>query len=217
MTDRPVRVRIAPSPTGDPHVGTAYIALFNYAFARKHGGQFILRIEDTDRTRSTRETASRQILRRAALARPHLGRGPRRRRPARPVPAERARSSIYARARRDPASRRARLPLLLHRRSASTSCASSSRRRRQHPGYDRHCRELGPRRQRARAAGTASRTSSAWRCPTTGKTAFARPAARRGRVRQRRDRRPGAAQVGRLPDLPPRQRRRRSPDGDHAT
>jgi glutamyl-tRNA synthetase len=51
-----VRVRIAPSPTGDPHVGTAYIALFNYCFARKHGGQFILRIEDTDRTRSTPES-----------------------------------------------------------------------------------------------------------------------------------------------------------------
>jgi len=51
-----VRVRIAPSPTGDPHVGTAYIALFNYAFARKNGGQFILRIEDTDRTRSTKES-----------------------------------------------------------------------------------------------------------------------------------------------------------------
>ncbi len=51
---RPVRVRIAPSPTGDPHVGTAYIALFNYVFARKHAGKFILRIEDTDQTRSTR-------------------------------------------------------------------------------------------------------------------------------------------------------------------
>src|SRR5260221_910013 len=50
---RPVKVRIAPSPTGDPHVGTAYIALFNYAFAKKHAGKFILRIEDTDRTRST--------------------------------------------------------------------------------------------------------------------------------------------------------------------
>lgn len=49
---RPVRVRIAPSPTGDPHVGTAYIALFNYVFARKHGGKFVLRIEDTDRARS---------------------------------------------------------------------------------------------------------------------------------------------------------------------
>ncbi|WP_432824630.1 glutamate--tRNA ligase [Dactylosporangium sp. CA-092794] len=50
-TEREVRTRIAPSPTGDPHVGTAYAALFNLAFARRHGGQFILRIEDTDRTR----------------------------------------------------------------------------------------------------------------------------------------------------------------------
>ncbi|MEY8205296.1 MAG: glutamate--tRNA ligase [Bermanella sp.] len=47
-----VRTRIAPSPTGDPHVGTAFIALFNLAFARQHGGQFILRIEDTDQVRS---------------------------------------------------------------------------------------------------------------------------------------------------------------------
>ncbi len=48
-----VRTRIAPSPTGDPHVGTAYIALFNYCFAKQHGGEFILRIEDTDQARST--------------------------------------------------------------------------------------------------------------------------------------------------------------------
>jgi len=48
-----VRVRIAPSPTGDPHVGTAYIALFNRCFARQQGGKFVLRIEDTDRARST--------------------------------------------------------------------------------------------------------------------------------------------------------------------
>ena len=51
-----VRTRIAPSPTGDPHVGTAYVALFNLCFARQHGGEFILRIEDTDRTRSTPES-----------------------------------------------------------------------------------------------------------------------------------------------------------------
>jgi len=50
-----VRVRIAPSPTGEPHVGTAYIALFNYLFAKKNNGTFILRIEDTDATRSTPE------------------------------------------------------------------------------------------------------------------------------------------------------------------
>lgn len=50
-----VRVRIAPSPTGDPHVGTAYIALFNLIFARHFGGKFLLRIEDTDQTRSRPE------------------------------------------------------------------------------------------------------------------------------------------------------------------
>lgn len=46
-----VATRIAPSPTGDPHVGTAYIGLFNYAFARSRGGRFIFRLEDTDRQR----------------------------------------------------------------------------------------------------------------------------------------------------------------------
>lgn len=46
-----VRVRIAPSPTGYPHIGTVYQALFNYAFAKRYRGQFIVRIEDTDRER----------------------------------------------------------------------------------------------------------------------------------------------------------------------
>ena len=47
----PVRLRVAPSPTGDPHVGTAYMSLFNLAFVRQQGGQFVLRVEDTDRAR----------------------------------------------------------------------------------------------------------------------------------------------------------------------
>ncbi|WP_027128490.1 glutamate--tRNA ligase [Fusobacterium perfoetens] len=51
--ERRIRTRVAPSPTGDPHVGTAYIAMFNIAFAYKHGGDFILRIEDTDQNRYT--------------------------------------------------------------------------------------------------------------------------------------------------------------------
>lgn len=51
MTTKEVRVRIAPSPTGDPHIGTAYIALFNYVFAKKSNGKFIIRIEDTDQKR----------------------------------------------------------------------------------------------------------------------------------------------------------------------
>ncbi len=61
MTNGPIRVRIAPSPTGDPHVGTAYQALFNYVFAKGQGGQFILRIEDTDRARSSSDS-ERAIL-----------------------------------------------------------------------------------------------------------------------------------------------------------
>ncbi|MBC2856435.1 MAG: glutamate--tRNA ligase [Cetobacterium sp.] len=49
--ERKVRTRVAPSPTGDPHVGTAYIAMFNIAFAHAHKGEFVLRIEDTDQNR----------------------------------------------------------------------------------------------------------------------------------------------------------------------
>ena len=50
-----IRTRIAPSPTGPAHIGTARTALFNYLFAKKNNGKFILRIEDTDRERSTDE------------------------------------------------------------------------------------------------------------------------------------------------------------------
>ena len=49
--DKPIRVRFAPSPTGLLHLGGVRTALYDYAFARKNNGKFILRIEDTDRTR----------------------------------------------------------------------------------------------------------------------------------------------------------------------
>jgi len=55
MSDRPVRVRFAPSPTGYLHIGSARTALFNWLFARKHGGTYVLRIEDTDKERNTSE------------------------------------------------------------------------------------------------------------------------------------------------------------------
>jgi glutamyl-tRNA synthetase len=55
-----VRLRVAPSPTGDPHVGTAYVSLFDLAFVRQQGGQFVLRVEDTDRARF-REDSEQQI------------------------------------------------------------------------------------------------------------------------------------------------------------
>ncbi len=51
----PVRVRFAPSPTGHLHIGGARTAIYNWAFARRHGGTFVLRIEDTDPERSTDE------------------------------------------------------------------------------------------------------------------------------------------------------------------
>lgn len=51
MTERRVRVRFAPSPTGPLHIGGVRTALYNYLFAKKHGGDFIIRIEDTDQTR----------------------------------------------------------------------------------------------------------------------------------------------------------------------
>ena len=51
MTDKRVRVRYAPSPTGGLHLGGVRTVLFNYLFAKKHGGDFILRNEDTDQTR----------------------------------------------------------------------------------------------------------------------------------------------------------------------
>ncbi|AWN24596.1 glutamate--tRNA ligase [Deinococcus irradiatisoli] len=54
-----VVTRIAPSPTGDPHVGTAYQALFNSVFARQHAGKFIVRLEDTDRNRYNPESEGR--------------------------------------------------------------------------------------------------------------------------------------------------------------
>lgn len=54
--EKEIRTRIAPSPTGDPHIGTAYQLLFDYAFARSQGGKCVLRIEDTDQARSTAES-----------------------------------------------------------------------------------------------------------------------------------------------------------------
>ena len=59
MSDRPVVTRFAPSPTGALHIGSARTALFNWLFARGRGGQFLLRIEDTDKARSTPENTQK--------------------------------------------------------------------------------------------------------------------------------------------------------------
>ena len=122
-----VRLRVAPSPTGDPHVGTAYMSLFNLAFVRQQGGRFVLRIEDTDRARF-REDSEKQVFDTLRWLGLHLGRGPRRRRPVRALPAERAPRHLHA-LRRAAARRRARPTTAGAPPSASPRCARPSRRR----------------------------------------------------------------------------------------
>ena len=70
-----MRVRFPPSPTGALHIGNARTALYNWLLARGSGGQLVLRIEDTDRERSTPENVE-LIFERLRLARDRLGRGP---------------------------------------------------------------------------------------------------------------------------------------------
>jgi len=162
-----VRVRIAPSPTGDPHVGTAYIALFNYCFARKNGGQFILRIEDTDRTRSTKESeeAILRALRWIGLSwdeGPDIGgeHGPYR---------QSERADIY----------REHAELLLARGRAYRCFCTAERlaalreeqkKEKRNLGYDGLCRALGLEESRARAAAGESHVVRL-AMPREGKTA----------------------------------------------
>lgn len=134
-----IRARIAPSPTGDPHVGTAYQALFNYAFAKKNQGQFLLRIEDTDRARSTKESeeAILESLRWLGLS---WDEGPDVGGPHAPY-RQSERLEIYRR----------HVEILVEKGHAYPCFCSRERleaMRKEHldqklfPGYDRHCREL---------------------------------------------------------------------------
>src|SRR5688500_7946873 len=206
------RTRIAPSPTGDPHVGTAYVALFNYALARRAGGQFILRIEDTDRQRShpASEAMIFEALRWLGLTwdeGPDVGgpHGPYR---------QSERTEIY----------RAQAEELL-RRGAAYLCFCSSERlealrqeprlSRATPGYDGPSRALAVEVTRRPPAGR----RSALRRPSghaPGRRHGGHRSPPRGHpVRAAADGRPGPAQERRVPDLPPGQRGGRPPDGDH--
>ncbi|MDE3076502.1 MAG: glutamate--tRNA ligase, partial [Chloroflexota bacterium] len=140
MSDAPVRLRVAPSPTGDPHVGTAWQALFDLAFVRRQGGRFVLRIEDTDRARSTpdSEEAIYHSLRWLGLnwdEGPDVG-GP---------------YGPYRQSERLPLYRRCAEQLVEQGDAYYCTCSpqrlDALRRQqmanKQPPGYDRHCRELG--------------------------------------------------------------------------
>jgi len=140
-----VRTRIAPSPTGDPHVGTAYQALFNYAFAKSRGGTFILRIEDTDQARST-QASEAAILESLEWLGLQWDEGPDVGGPHAPY-RQSERTEIY----REHAER------LLDDGHAYRCFCTKERldemRRRQgaDTGYDRHCRDIDPAESAARA------------------------------------------------------------------
>lgn len=141
MSDRPVRVRIGPSPTGEPHVGTAYIALFNLAFARKHGGKFVLRIEDTDRERSRPEWEA-QIIAGLKWLGLDWDEGPDKGGPFGPY-RQSERTQIHAQHAQN-----------LIERGGAYRCFCTKERldqlraeqkaKKLNPGYDRHCRALDP-------------------------------------------------------------------------
>ncbi len=137
----PVRVRIAPSPTGDPHVGTAYIALFNYVFAKRQGGTFVLRIEDTDQTRARGDSEQMiyDALRWVGLS---WDEGPDVGGPFAPY-RQSERASIY----KDHAAQllaggKAYRCFCTVERLAKVRIQQQAEKR--NPGYDRHCRDLDP-------------------------------------------------------------------------
>ena len=134
-----IRVRVAPSPTGDPHVGFAFTSLFNYIFARKHGGKLVFRLEDTDRNRFKANSEQRLL---ASLE--WLGltwdEGPDKGGPFAPY-RQSERLSLY----REHCDR-----LLMNGSAYRCFCSpqrleqirQEQRSRKEIPQYDRHCREL---------------------------------------------------------------------------
>jgi glutamyl-tRNA synthetase len=160
-------VRIAPSPTGDPHVGTAYIALFNYVFARQHGGAFVLRIEDTDQTRA-RADSEAQILSALRWLGLRWDEGPDVGGPHGPYH-QSARLPIY----------RHHADLLLASGKAYRCFCTAERlaelRQKQQaeklaPGYDRRCRDIEPAESAGRAASEAHTVRLA--VPASGSITF---------------------------------------------
>lgn len=139
MTQPPVRVRIAPSPTGEPHVGTAYIALFNLAFARKNGGKFVLRIEDTDQERSRPEW-EKQILAGLTWLGLEWDEGPDRGGPFGPY-RQSERQEIH-KAHAYMLVERGRAYRCFCTRERLDQVRAEQKERKQNFGYDRHCREL---------------------------------------------------------------------------
>jgi nondiscriminating glutamyl-tRNA synthetase len=149
-TEQKVKTRFAPSPTGHLHIGNARTAVMNWIFARRHGGSFLLRIEDTDRERSTRESET-SILRDLEWLGLTWDEGPDRGGPNGPY-RQSERLDLY----RD-------LLAALEKAGQAYPCYCSpeelEERRRERlargesPGYDGHCRDLSEAERRALEAG----------------------------------------------------------------
>ena len=168
MPSKEVRVRIAPSPTGDPHIGTAYIALFNYVFAKKNNGKFIIRIEDTDQTRYRPESEA-LILDAIRWFGIEWDEGPDKGGPVGPYK-QSQRLEHYQKWAQE----------LVNRGHAYTCFCSSERladlRKKQTenklpPGYDRHCRNLDPKESAARAQKGETHVIR-FKVPSSGVTSF---------------------------------------------
>ena len=136
-----VRVRVAPSPTGDPHVGFAFTALINFLYARSQGGQFIFRLEDTDRTRLRPDSEPRLLesLRWLGL---ECDEGPDQGGPHAP----------YRQSQRLPLYQQSIDRLLQSGQAYRCFCSperldnlrNALRQQKQTPRYDGHCRDLSP-------------------------------------------------------------------------
>ena len=169
-----VRVRYAPSPTGEPHVGNIRTALFNWLFARHEGGAFIVRLEDTDRTRHE-EGAERAIFESLAWLGLDYDEGP--------DPSDISRDigdrGPYVQSRRRDTYRRHADQLIEAGHAYRCYCAPERldqvrkdlQRRKLPPKYDRHCRDL-PDAERRRLESQGLPCVVRFRTPLSGQTAF---------------------------------------------
>jgi glutamyl-tRNA synthetase len=163
-----VRVRFAPSPTGRFHAGGARTVLFNWLFARHHGGQFILRIEDTDRTRY-QEEALQDMLEGLRWLGLDWDEGPEVGGPYAPY-FQSQRLPLYT-AHAEELLRTGRAYKCYCTRERMDSLRGDQQRRKQAPGYDRSCRDLTPRQQADREAQGIVPTIRL-KVPATGETVF---------------------------------------------
>ena len=165
-----IRVRFSPAPTGELHVGSARTALFNWLFARHDGGTFVLRIEDTDRSRTTRRV-DRRHPGHAALARSRLGRGP--------GPPERALRRATSRRPTGCSPQGDAYECFCTEDEVSARATTPRSRPGAPPGYDGHCRDLTPDERAALAAEGRPRVVR-FRTPDDGREPLRRPRPGRG-------------------------------------